>query len=255
MRFAPALAALAAMTFLASSAAAQPDAPPAPPPDPEPPPAAPEATPPTPAPPPPKTEAPAPEAPVARTEGLRLGLDLGYTRGTTARSDNVAAGTPSLLPLGLDLSLRTSKRVLLGLHGTAALGSRDDCLSSDHCTARDYTFGGHVEATFLEGRSIIPWFRYGISYEVLYHGGSVADGGSHQYRDALDILDARIGADYVLGRGEAGKTTRLGAYLGMITGVGVDRTGATGGGRNTGQDFTSAGHVWLGLGLRATLDP
>src|SRR5207248_8593578 len=58
------------------------------------------------------------------------------------------------------------------------------------------------------GRTFVPWFRYGMGWEHVYHGGSVGDGGSHQFRDGFDLVDARVGADFVAARGETGKTTR-----------------------------------------------
>lgn len=240
--------------LVASSAAAQPDAPAPPAPD-APSPPAPDAFPPeaaaSPAP-APRAEAPTEEAPQFRDEGLRLGLDLGFTRATTARSDNLSGGTPSLVPLGVDLSFRTSKRLLLGFHGSIALGSRDDCLSADRCIARDYTLGAHFETSFLEGRTIVPFFRYGMGWELLYHGGRLGDDGSHEYRDAFDLVDARLGADFIATRGANGKSTRIGGYLGMLAGIGTGRSGVSGG---ADAGYGAPGHVWLGLGLRATIDP
>lgn len=217
---------------------------PTPPPRPEPPPPPPPAE-------PDRKDAP----PVVRDSGMRLGLDLGFARASTARSDNLTNGSPSLIPFGVDVSFRTSERVLLGFHGSMALASRDDCLSSDHCTARDYTFGPHVEAAFGSSKTIIPWFRYGMNVEMMYRGGSAGDGGAHEYRDGFDLLDARLGADLVLGRNAEGKTTRIGAFVGMIGGVGLGNSGATGDHRPLSSTERSGGHVWFTLGLRGTLDP
>src|SRR5688500_7134879 len=83
------------------------------------------------APPPPPPEGP-------RSEGMRLGLDLGFWRSSGEEPTRLNAGSPSLIPLGADVSWRTSRRVLLGVHGHAALASRDDCLGDTDCTGRGY---------------------------------------------------------------------------------------------------------------------
>jgi hypothetical protein len=261
MRFFVGFAAVSTSLFLAVSASAgqepppEPQAPaPAPVEEPAPPPV--EATPP-PAPvmpaEPETTEKPA--QPVLRDHGLRVALDLGFARASTARSDNLTNGSPSLIPIGLDLSFRTSTKVLLGFHGSMALASRDDCLNADRCTARDYMFGPHVEAAFGAGKSFVPWFRYGMNVEILYRGGAAADGGAHEYRDGFDLVDARLGVDYILGHGDEGKTQRIGAFIGLIGGVGLGRTGATGSSAQLNGDERSGGHVWFPLGIRGTLDP
>jgi hypothetical protein len=194
-----------------------------------------------------------------RGEGLRLGLDLGFQRAFDGAVDRQNAGTPTLLPLGLDVSLRTSAALLVGVHGYAALASRDDCLSEhDSCRARAYGLGAHLETALGRGDSYVPWIRYGITYEVLYLGGAPLDAAGHLYRKALDLIDLRLGVDFVGHRGEKGKTARVGGYLGLAGGLLVGRSGvsyANGQPRDLDRATTPSAHLWFTGGLRGTLDP
>ncbi|MBS2014906.1 MAG: hypothetical protein JST00_18595 [Deltaproteobacteria bacterium] len=204
------------------------------------------------------------EAPLETTrgEGLRLGLDFGFTRAVSADPGRFSEGTPSILPLGIDIGARTSPTFLVGGHAYAGLASRNDCLSLDSCRARAYGFGPHIEVAFSKNpkASLIGWFRYGMTFEIGYQGGRVNDPTGYTYRQAIDFMDARIGADFIASRGSAGKTTRIGGYLGMTAGVMTGQSGisntptASGVTRNLSRDSGDP-HVYLSVGLRATLDP
>jgi hypothetical protein len=262
----------------AAPAATQPasDAPPAPdtaePPPTSLPPATPPPTTPSPTAEPPATSpdgadragvAPAsPDEDTRRSEGFRLGLDLGFQRGFDGAADRLNYGTPTLLPLGVEVAYRTSKSLLVGVRGYAALASRDDCISADSCRARAYGFGFAIEGPLARGKSIVPWIRYGAGYELLYQGGAPLDAAGHAYRGAFDLLDLRVGADLIASRGDEGKTTRIGAFIGLVGGFVVNQSGVSylnsGGGnaspRNLDGDSGSA-HLWFVMGLRGTLDP
>lgn len=207
-------------------------------------------------------DAPKKEGDTRRAEGLRLALDLGFQRAFDGAQDRLNAGSPTLLPLGVDVSMRTSASLLVGLHGYAALASRDDCVSDvDSCRARAYGFGAHVEAPLSKtATSFVPWIRYGVTYEILYQGGAALDAEGHVYRGAFDIVDLRIGGDFIVARGSNGKTARIGGYLGLVGGFLVNQTGVThrngsgGQPRDLDRDSGSA-HLWFTGGLRATLDP
>ncbi|HSO35609.1 MAG TPA: hypothetical protein VLT33_23935, partial [Labilithrix sp.] len=196
----------------------------------------------------------------SRDGGLRLGLDLGFARAFDGAQDRLNSGTPTLLPLGADLSFRTSKTFLVGAHGYAALASRDDCISADSCRARGYGFGAHVEGMLARGRSWVFWIRYGIGYEILYQGGLPLDPAGHIVKDAFDLVDFRAGADFTVHRGDDGKTARIGPFMGLVAGALVNQSGVTrnngsgGQPKNLERDAGSA-HVWFALGVRATLDP
>jgi hypothetical protein len=192
-----------------------------------------------------------------RAEGVRLGLELGFVRAFDGAPDRLNAGSPTLLPIGADLSFRTSPANLLGFHGYAALASRDDCISVDSCRARAYGFGAHIESQLGRGPSIVPYIRYGVGFEMLYHGGAPLDPGGHEYRSAFDFLDLRIGADLIAARGEEGKTTRLGAYAGLVGGVltGESRLSHQNGQASTEDLSSGSAHLWFAMGLRGTLDP
>jgi hypothetical protein len=262
---------------LESTAFAQDPAPPLPPAT-EPAPAP--ATPPPPAEPPPVATPPAPTAPPPpamnsdgsapaaesaekpvtgpRDSGVRLGLELGFQRASTSTSDNVTAGTPSLIPIGAELAFHTSATMLWGLHGYAALASRDDCLRSDDCTGRGYGLGGQLEVALGRGPTFMPFFRYGIGWETIYHGGLIADRGGHTYRSGFDLVDARLGADFVVARGAEGKTSRIGGYLGMIAGVQLSESGGTSGRNGSAPQSLDSdggvGYVWFTLGVRGNMD-
>jgi hypothetical protein len=176
--------------------------------------------------------------------------------------DRLNAGSPTLLPIGADVSFRTSASMLLGFHGFAALASRDDCISVDSCKARAYGFGAHIESALGKGTSVVPYIRYGVGYEMLYHGGAPLDPGGHVYRGALDLLDVRLGADFIATRGSAGKTGRIGAYAGLVGGfltgqTGVSHVNTFGGSGSSRSLDTSSGsaHLWFAMGVRGTLDP
>lgn len=190
-----------------------------------------------------------------RDSGIRLSADLGFERASSSLGNSVTEGSPSLIPLGLELAFHTSERMLWGLHGFYGLSSRDDCLRSDSCIGRGYGAGGQLEVTLGSGPTWIPWFRYGLGVESIYHGGTVADRGGHTFRTGFDLVDARIGADYVLSRAPDGKLTRLGGYVGMIAGMQVSETGAA---SKTPQSFAADGgdgYVWFTIGVRGTIDP
>jgi hypothetical protein len=254
-----------------ASPAEAPAAAPAPAPAPVPAPAeapAPVAEPPAPAPPvvaPAAAEAekPAPDGDgdeASRPSGVRLALDLGFQRALDGAKDRLSNGSPTLLPLGADISFRTSKTFLVGAHGYAALASRDDCIAADSCRARGYGFGAHVEGMVKRGRSYAIWLRYGVGYEILYQGGLPLDPAGHMVKDAIDLVDFRVGADLTVHRGQDGKTARIGPFAGLVAGTMVNQSGITkqnGSGsqpKNLNRDSGSA-HVWFALGVRATLDP
>ncbi len=213
------------------------------------------------APPPVDADKPVPDGDEAsRPSGLRLALDLGFQRALDGANDRLNSGSPTLLPLGADISFRTSKTFLVGAHGYAALASRDDCISADSCRARGYGFGAHIEGMVKRGRSYVIWLRYGLGYEILYQGGLPLDPAGHTVKDAIDLIDFRVGADLTIHRGENGKTARIGPFAGLVAGTMVNQSGITsrdGSGnepKNLNRDSGSA-HVWFALGVRATLDP
>jgi hypothetical protein len=200
------------------------------------------------------------EGDTRRAEGIRLGLELGFERAFDGAVDRLNAGSPTLLPVGADVSFRTSPSVLLGFHGFAALASRDDCISVDSCKARAYGFGAHIESPLGKGTSVIPYIRYGMGYEILYQGGAPLDSGGHVYRGAFDFLDLRIGADLIATRGSAGKTGRIGVYAGFVGGVltsqtGVSHVNGSGGSPRDLDRSSGSAHLWFAMGIRGTLDP
>jgi hypothetical protein len=200
------------------------------------------------------------EGDTRRAEGIRLGLELGFARAFDGAVDRLNAGSPTLLPIGADVSFRTSPSILLGFHGYAALASRDDCISVDSCKGRAYGFGGHIESPLGKGTSVIPYIRYGMGYEILYQGGAPLDSGGHVYRGAFDFLDVRIGADLIATRGSAGKTGRIGVYAGFVGGVLTSQTGVShiNGLGSSPRDLdksSGSAHLWFAMGIRGTLDP
>ena len=196
----------------------------------------------------------------SRDGGIRLGLDLGFARAFDGATDRLNFGTPTLLPIGADVSFRTSKTFLIGAHGYAALASRDDCISADSCRARAYGFGAHVEGMLARGHSWVAWIRYGLGYELLYQGGQPLDPSGHVFRGAIDLIDLRVGADFTVHRRDEGKSARIGPFLGLVAGTLVNQSGVTHLAGSSGQpksierDSGSA-HVWFAAGVRATLDP
>ena len=213
------------------------------------------------APTPAEADKPVPEGDEAsRPDGLRLALDLGFQRALDGAKDRLNSGSPTLLPLGADISFRTSKTFLVGAHGYAAIGSRDDCISADSCRARGYGFGAHIEGMVKRGRSYVIWLRYGLGYETLYQGGLPLDPAGHMWKGALDLVDFRVGADLTVHRGENGKTARIGPFVGLVAGTMINQSGITNQNgsdnqpRSLNRDSGSA-HVWFALGVRATLDP
>ena len=193
----------------------------------------------------------APEAPVdeARSEGMRLGLDLGFWRASGQDASRVNAGSPSLIPIGADVSWRTSRKVLLGVHGHAGLASRDDCLGETSCSARGYGLGVHAEVAFWSTGFFIPYFRYGLGWQVVHHLGAYNNEDAYRYRHAFDLLDVRFGGDFVVARAAAGRTTRIGPFAGMNVGFGLDEASNT---VARGQGL--GGHVWFLFGVRGTTD-
>jgi hypothetical protein len=205
-------------------------------------------------------DAPATEGDTRRAEGMRLGLELGFQRAFSGAEDRLNAGTPSLIPIGAELSFRTSPSLLLGFHGHAAFASRDDCIETDSCRARAYDFGVHLETPLGRGQSFVPFLRYGVGYEILYQGGAPLDPEGHRYRGAFDFIDLRVGGDFIVARGSAGKTTRIGGYVGFVGGFLLNQTGVShlngsGGTRRDLDRDSGSAHLWFSTGLRATLDP
>ena len=197
-----------------------------------------------------------------RDHGVRLGLEFGYTRAASSSGSRLLTnGSPSVLPIGADLSFRIGAKTLAGLHGWVALASRDNCTSGDDCTARSYGVGAHVEAGLVHTEKFDLWFRYAAGLEILYQGGFATDGGGHLFRDAFDVADIRLGGDFVLSRDEEGKTIKIGPYVGANLGFLLSQSGSTGSGSNgfsNQQNLDSSSgdpHVWLSLGLRGTMDP
>ena len=196
----------------------------------------------------------------SRGSGIRLGLDLGFQRAFDGAADRLNKASPTLLPIGVDFSFRTSNTFMVGAHGYAALASRDDCISVDSCRARAYGFGAHIEGMLARGRSWVAWIRYGIGYEILYQGGQPLDPSGHLFRDAVDLIDLRFGADLTVHRRDGGKTMRIGPFLGLVAGTLVGQSGVThlsgSGGRSTNLERgAGSAHVWFAAGVRATLDP
>jgi hypothetical protein len=205
-----------------------------------------------------KPTPPADEA--SRDGGIRAGLDLGFQRAFDGANDRLNHASPTLLPIGVDVSFRTSKTFLVGAHGYMALASRDDCIGADSCRARAYAFGAHVEGMLTRRPGFVLWMRYGLGYEILYQGGQPLDPSGHVFRDAIDLLDLRLGADFTVHRRDEGKTARIGPFIGLVAGTLVNQSGIThvngpgGQPRNLNRDAGSA-HVWFAAGVRATLDP
>jgi hypothetical protein len=200
------------------------------------------------------------DKPLFRDEGLVLGLDFGFGRSIGDAVDRLNAGSPTQLPVGISGSFRTSQKVMFGMHAHAALASREDCTTSGgtNCTARDYGIGAHVETALgTPGPTVVPWFRYGVGWEMLYRGGFAGYNDAYAYRHALKLIDARFGADFVVHRSESGKTTRIGPFLGLVTGVTVGDYGSyNAGGLRADLDRPNGDvHFWFLLGLRATTDP
>jgi hypothetical protein len=206
-------------------------------------------------------DAPPREADTRRAEGIRLGLELGFQRAFSGAAERLNAGSPTLLPLGVALSFRTSPSLLLGIHGYAALASRDDCISADSCRARAYAFGGHIETPLSKGQSFVPWLRYAVNYEILYQGGAPLDPAGHVYRGAFDFFDLRVGGDFIAHRGTEGRTARIGPFIGLVGGILMNQTGVsyvntgTGGQPRNLERNSGSGHLWFAMGVRATLDP
>lgn len=202
-------------------------------------------------------EAPARRRDTRRGEGIRLGLALAYARAFSGSNDRLTAGSPSLIPLELSVSFRANRAMLLGFNGYYGIASRNDCIAADSCRARGYGFGGHIENVLGKGKSFVPFIRYGLGYEVLYHGGAPLDAAGHTYRGAFDFFDFRIGGDFIAGHGENGKTTRIGGYAGFVGGFMVNQSGVSyGQNSQRGLDRSlGSAHVWFTVGLRATLDP
>lgn len=202
---------------------------------------------------PPASESePSPQA-TARASGMRLALDLSFARAAGDLAGRLNAGSPSLIPIGADVSWRTSKKFLLGLHGFAALASRDNCLGDTGCTAQDYGLGAHFEHAFTVGTTFVPYLRYGVGWEMLHQSGMYKNGDAYVYRHALDLIDARLGGDFVLARREDGRATRIGPFIGMI--AGLDFHEIRGGTTSTSSIGGESGHVWFLVGARATMDP
>jgi hypothetical protein len=218
-------------------------------------PSPPEASPPAPA-----AETPAPAGVAPREEGMRLGLDLGVTRAPASDSlDTFTYGSPTILPVGVDLSFRTSRRALLGFHGHAGLASRDDCSRVAHCIARSYGLGVHVEAALREGTRFVPWLRYGLGWEMLYQGGTGGNDGAHLNRNGFDLADVRLGADFVISRAADGRTSRIGPFAGVDLGVMTGQNGTapsrSGFAQASLDRSGGAAYTWLSLGVRGTLEP
>jgi hypothetical protein len=198
-------------------------------------------------------DGPAPPAePPARAEGMRLALDLSFARSTGESTDRVNAGSPSLIPLGADVSWRVSRRVLLGGHGHVGLASRDNCLGDTDCTARGYGLGAHVETGIGSSSFVIPYFRYALGWEMIHQIGAYQNADAYRYRHAFDLLDVRFGTDFVVARGEAGRTTRIGPFVGMIAGLALAEV--AGGGLTTRNPEFGSGHLWFLIGGRGTMD-
>jgi hypothetical protein len=197
----------------------------------------------------PKAPPPPPPTETFRSEGMRLALDLGFWRSSGTDPGRTNAGSPSLIPIGAAVSWHTSRRVLLGVHGHAGLASRDDCLGDTSCTGRGYGLGAHIEAAFGSSPTFIPYFRYSLGWEMVHHLGAFKNGDAYRYRHAFDILDVRFGGDFVVARGSAGRTTRIGPFVGMIVGVGIDEVPESAR-RGVGPE----GHVWFNIGARGTTD-
>lgn len=190
---------------------------------------------------------------------MRLGLDLGVMRAFSGNDDRLNAGSPTVLPIGIDVSFRTSKTFAAGFDAYAGLASRDDCISSDSCRARAYRIGGHVEGMLARGASYLTYLRYGMGFEVLYQGGRVLDPSGHVYRNAFDLLDLRFGADFTVSRGSEGRTVRIGPYLGLVGGFLVSQSGVSNIAGSTRQRDLSrdsgSPHLWFTAGVRANFDP
>lgn len=189
------------------------------------------------------------EAP--RSEGMRLSLDLGFWRALGTATDRTNAGSPSLIPIGADVSWRTSQRVLLGAHGHVGLASRDDCLGDTGCTGRGYGLGVHAELAFAASRWFVPYFRYSIGWEMIHQSAAFRNADAYRYRHGFDVLDVRFGGDFVVARGAEGRTTRVGPFLGMIVGLGIDEVSS---GRGTREPEFGSGHTWFVMGARGTTD-
>ena len=211
--------------------------------------------PPSPAP----SEKPAEQKPLFRDEGLVLGLDFAFARGVGDAVDRLNAGSPTILPIGVSVSSRLSQKVMLGGHGHFGLASREDCSSNNgnNCTGRSWGLGAHVETALGTGPTVVPWFRYGIGWEMLYRGGYAGLNDAYAYRHALQLIDAKFGVDFVAHRSETGKTTRIGPFVGMITGVSVGDFGSYNnfGSRADLDRPNGDAHFWFMIGLRATTDP
>lgn len=180
---------------------------------------------------------------------MRLGLELGFWRASGEDSGRINAGSPSLIPIGADVSWRTSKRVLLGFHGHAGLASRNDCLGDTECTGRGYGLGAHVELAFGSGPTFIPYFRYAVGWQMLHLMSAYRNAEAYRYRHAVDLLDVRFGGDFVVARGSDARTTRIGPFAGMNVGYAVAEVTSFG-----GPDATLGGHVWFVIGARGTTD-
>ncbi len=193
-----------------------------------------------------------------REDGWVLGLDFAFAREVGDAVDRLNAGSPTILPIGISGSTRLSQRLMVGLHGHGGLASREDCSTSgdNNCTARTWGLGAHIETAIGGGATVVPWFRYGIGWEMLYRGGYAGLNDAYGYRHALDLIDARLGVDFVAHRSDKANTTRIGPFVGMITGVSVGDFGSYDDfGRRVALDRPNGdAHFWFSIGVRATTD-
>jgi hypothetical protein len=147
-------------------------------------------------------------------------------------------------PLWLDVGYRVTPHFYVGgffnLGYIATLG----CSSSRTCTGTDVRFGA-MAAYHSNPEGTDSWLGAGLGYEILHLDRSRATRSDESTLAGFEIINLQAGIDF-----KSSRSFRLGPYGGFTFSKFVS---ASEDGQSV-EDFPTAFHHWISLGLRGAYD-
>jgi hypothetical protein len=207
-----------------------------------------------------------------------LGLRLGYAvpMGKTDDDSDMTDGVSGQIPIWLDLGLRITPNVMLGLYGQYGIGMTggnfgDTCDQQEAaasaagvdfgCSVTDVRFGAQAHYHFTPKGDTDPWLGVGFGYEWLTFGVSAEGNGASASLSStgsgFEFVNFQLGLD-VLAAPSFGIGPFLAFTLGQYDSYSNECTGLANCAAinaDNGDIDNTALHQWLFFGVRGVVLP
>jgi hypothetical protein len=182
-----------------------------------------------------------PERPPGASElrkRFELAARLAYGRAIGGGASNVfqiAAHVPVVIEAGYRVTPRLS--VLVGLQYAALF--RNGCVDGRSCGGRALKGTGTIVYHFKPGAPFEPWFGYSMGYESIQLNGPL----QYEVRNAFELMNLQLGADWQLNDATAPMPLRLGPFASISVDMPISSAVRR-----------ASAHSWISLGVRGTWD-